>query len=72
MLAVFISIITICNGIKVKITKYQLRKQIGLALNKNHRYYILGFVVLSPKIVLDFRARILKKIRFFFPDFDSS
>ena len=72
MLTVFISIITICNGIKVKITKYQLKKQIGLALNKYHRYYILGFDVLRPKIVLDFRARVLKKIRVFFPDFDSS
>ena len=46
MLAVFISMITNCNGIKVKITKYQLKRQIGLALNKNHRYNILGFDVL--------------------------
>ena len=43
MLAVFISMIRNCNGFKVKVTKYQLNKQIGLLLNKSRQYNILGF-----------------------------
>ena len=74
MLAVFISIIINCNGFKVKITKYQLKKEIGLVLNKNHQYNILGFdlnMPSHPKRFRDFRAKVLEKIRFFH-DFDSS
>ena len=69
MLAVFISIIINCNGFKVKITKYQLKKEIGLVLNKNHQYNILGFDLNMPsdsKSFRDFRAKVLKKIPFFF------
>ena len=43
MFAVFISVIRNCNGFKMKITKYQLKKQIGLVLNKSRKYNILGF-----------------------------
>ena len=71
MLAVFISMIRNCNhyGFKVKIMKYQLKKQIGLVLSKNHQYNILGFdlnMSFDPKSFRDFRARVLQKIRFFF------
>ena len=69
MLAVFISMIRNCNGFKVKITNYQLKKQIGLVLNENHQYNILGFdlnMPSNPKRVRDFRARVLQT------DFDSS
>ena len=49
MFAVFISMISNCNGFKVKITKYQLRKQIGLVLNKSRQYNILGFdLIIGP------------------------
>ena len=75
MPAVFVSMIRNCNGFKVKITKYQLKKQIGLLLNKSRQYNILGFdlsVPSDPKSFRDFRARVLQKIRFFLHDFDSS
>ena len=68
MLAVYIYMIRICNGFKVKIMKYQLKKQIGLVLSKSHQYNILGFdlnMPSDPKSFRDFRARVLKKIRFF-------
>ena len=69
MLAVFISMIRNCNhyGFKVKIMKYQLKKQIVLVLSKNHQYNILGFdlnMPFDPKSFRDFRARVLQKIRF--------
>ena len=54
--------------------KYQLKKQIGLVLNKNHQYNILGFDLNMPshlKRFRDFRAKVLEKIPFFH-DFDSS
>ena len=75
MPAVFVSMIRNCNGFKVKITKYQLKKQIGLLLNKSRQYNILGFdlsVPSDPKSFRDFRARVWQKIRFFLHDFDSS
>ena len=68
MFAVFISMISNCNDLKVKITKYQLKKQVGLRLNKSRQYNILGFdlsVPSDPKSFRDFRARVLQKIRFF-------
>ena len=64
-----------CIGFKVKITKYQLMKQIGLVLNKSRQYNILGFHLNMPSIpksFRDFRARVLQKIRFLFHHFDSS
>ena len=48
-----------CNGFKVKITKYQLKKQIDLVLNKSRQYNILGFdlnMPSGPKRLRDFRA----------------
>ena len=49
MFAVFISMISNCNGFKLKITKYQLRTQIGLVLNKSRQYNILGFdLIIGP------------------------
>ena len=75
MPAVFVSMIRNCNGFKVKITKYQLKKQIGLLLNKSRQYNILGFdlsVPSDPKSFRDFPARVWQKIRFFLHDFDSS
>ena len=69
MLAVFISMIRNCNGFKVKIMKYQLKKQIGLVLSKNHQYNILGFdlnMPSDPESFRDFRARVLQKKRVFF------
>ena len=74
----FISMIRNCNGFKVKIMKYQLKKQIGLVLNKNHQYNNLGFDLNMPSdptlsCFRDFRARDLQKIHFFFCyGFDSS
>ena len=52
----------------MKITRYQLKKQIGLVLNKNHQYNILDFdlsIPSDPKSFRDFRAKVLEKIRFF-------
>ena len=69
MLDVIISTIRNCNGFKVKIMKYQLKRQVGLVLKKNHQYNILGFdlnMPCDPKSFRDFRARVLQKIRFFF------
>ena len=57
------------HGFKVKITKYQLKKQIGLGLNKNRQYNILGFDFNMPsdsKSFRDFRARVLQNIQVFF------
>ena len=76
MLVMIISTIRNCNGFKVKIMMYQLKRPIGLVLNKNHQYNMLGFELnmpSDPKSFRDFRARVLQKIRFFFFDgFDSS
>ena len=75
MLAVFISMIRNYNGFKVKVSKYQLNKQIGLLLNKSRRYNILDFdlsVPSDPKSFRHFRARVLQEIHFFLHDFDSS
>ena len=69
MLAVFISMIRNCNSFKVKIMKYQLKKQIGLVLSKNHQYNILGFdlnIPSDPESFRYFRDRVLQKIRLFF------
>ena len=48
MFAVFISMMRNCNGFKVKITTYQLKKQIGLVLNKSRQDNILGFDLSVP------------------------
>ena len=48
MFAVFISVIRNCNGFKVRITKYQLRKQIGVVLNESRQYNMLGFDLIMP------------------------
>ena len=75
MLAVFISMIRNYNGFKVTITKYQLKKHIGLLLNESRQYNILGFdlsMPSDPKSFGDFRSRVWQKIGFFLHDFDSS
>ena len=69
MLPVFISMTRNCNGFKVRITKYQLKKQIGLVLSQNRQYNFLGFdlnMSSGPKSYRDFPARVLQKIRFSF------
>ena len=56
------------HGFIVKITKYQLKKRIGLVLNKSRQYHILGFDLImhsDPKSFGDFRARVLQNIRVF-------
>ena len=72
MFAMFISMIRDCNGFKVKIKKYQLKKQIGLILNKSRQYNTLGFdlnMPSDPKSFRDIRARVLHKIWFFLHHF---
>ena len=72
---VFISMIRNCNDFKVKITKYYLKKQIDLLLNKSRQYNNLGFdssVPSDPKSFRDFQARVLQKIQFFLHHFDSN
>ena len=69
MLPVFISMVRNCNGFKVKITKYQLKKQIALVLSKNRQSNFSGFdlnMPSGPKSYRDFPARVLQKIRFSF------
>ena len=69
MFPVFISMNKNCNGFKVKITKYQLKKQIGLVLSYNSQYNFLGFdlnIPSGPKSFQDFPARVLQKIQFSF------
>ena len=67
MLAVFISMITDCNAIKVKITKYHLKKENDLALDKNHRYNILGFRSSDQKVFWISESEFCKRYSFFFP-----
>ena len=58
------------HGFKVKITKYQLKKQIGLGLNKNCQYNILGFdfniCPLTQKVSGISEPGFCKTYRFFF------
>ena len=69
MLGVFISMIRNCNSFKLKITKYQPKKQIGLVLNKNRQYNILGFdlnMPSDPESFLEFPSQGFAKDPVFF------
>ena len=58
-----------CNDFKEKITKYQLKKQIGLILNKRRQYNILGFdfnMPSDPKSFRDSEPGFCKRYGFFF------
>ena len=74
MLAVFISMTRNCNGFKVRIMKYQLKKQIGLVLSWNRQYNFLGFDLNMPsgQKLQGFPSQGFAKDTVFFHDFDSS